>query len=348
LTDALTLRDVTKRYGDFTAVDRLSMSVRAGQIVGFLGPNGAGKTTTIRMIMSILYPDSGEISVLGQPRAIDVKDRIGYLPEERGLYRKMTVDHTLRYFGKLKGLHGRALRRRIGECLESVGLQDWRHKRVEALSKGMSQKLQFIATVLHSPELVILDEPFAGLDPLNLELLKDLVVDLRQQGATVIFSTHQMEQAQRLCDRLVLINRGRKLVEGTMEEIRSRFASRILLLEGEGDFAALASFDGVLDAHFTAGHARLEIAADADPERILRRALDLARLSRYGIQRPDLHEIFVKLVGDDAAPGNGPDAGRRDESARRHPDDRSEEGSGHGYQRSRSSRRDVSSPGSSE
>jgi ABC-2 type transport system ATP-binding protein len=307
LTDALILRDVTKRYGDFTAVDRLSFSVRAGQIVGFLGPNGAGKTTTIRMIMSILYPDAGEISVLGKPRALDVKDRIGYLPEERGLYRKMTVDRTLRYFGKLKGLHGRDLRRRIGECLESVDLHDWRYKRVEALSKGMSQKLQFVATILHSPELVILDEPFAGLDPLNLDLLEDLVVELRQQGTTVIFSTHQMEQAQRLCDRLILINRGRKLIEGTMEEIRSRFSSRILLLEGEGDFAALAHFDGVLDAHFTAGHARLEIAADVDPERILRRALDLARLSRFEIQRPDLHEIFVKLVGADVGPGvDGP------------------------------------------
>jgi ABC-2 type transport system ATP-binding protein len=300
VVDALALRDVTKRYGKFTAVDGLSLAVEAGQIVGFLGPNGAGKTTTIRMIMSILYPDSGEISVLGQPRAIDVKDRVGYLPEERGLYRKMTVDQTLRYFGKLKGLRGRGLRSRIGECLESVGLSDWRYKKVEALSKGMSQKLQFVATILHSPELVILDEPFSGLDPLNLDLLRDLVVDLRQQGATVIFSTHQMEQAQRLCDRLVLINRGRKLIEGTMEEIRSRFSSRILLLEGEGDFAPLASFDGVLDAHFTAGHARLEIAAGADPERILRRAIEAVRLSRFEIQRPDLHEIFVKLVGEDS------------------------------------------------
>jgi len=305
VTEALRLTDVTKCYGEFTAVDRLSLSIRPGQIVGFLGPNGAGKTTTIRMIMSILYPDSGEISVLGRPRAIDVKDRVGYLPEERGLYRKMTVDQTLRYFGKLKGLHGRNLRRRIATCLESVGLADWRYKRVETLSKGMSQKLQFVATILHEPELVILDEPFAGLDPLNMDLLKDLVVDLRQRGATVVFSTHQMEQAQRLCDRLVLINRGRKLIEGTMEEIRSRFSSRILLLEGAGDFGSLARFDGVLDAHFTAGHARLEIAADTDPEAILRRALDVVRLSRFEIQRPDLHEIFVKLVGEDSEPAPG-------------------------------------------
>ena len=300
MTEALSLHDVTKTYGRFTAVDRLSLSVPAGQIVGFLGPNGAGKTTTIRMIMSILYPDTGEIRVLGHPRAIDVKDRIGYLPEERGLYRKMTVDQTLRYFGKLKGLHSRGLRSRIGQCLESVGLADWRYKKVETLSKGMSQKLQFVATILHAPELVILDEPFSGLDPLNLDLLKDLVVDLREQGCTVVFSTHQMDQAQRLCDRLVLINRGRKLIEGTMEEIRARFSSHIVYLEGEGDFASLANLDGVLDSEFTAGYARLEIGEDTAPDAILRRAIDVARLSRYEIQRPDLHEIFVRLVGEDS------------------------------------------------
>jgi ABC-2 type transport system ATP-binding protein len=300
VTNAIELDNIVKRYGDFTAVDRLSLDVEAGQIVGFLGPNGAGKTTTIRMIMSILYPDTGRISVLGHPRAIDVKDRIGYLPEERGLYRKMTIDQTLRYFGRLKGMRRRDLRRRIGECLDSVGLSDWRYKRAEALSKGMSQKLQFVATILHQPELVILDEPFSGLDPLNLDLLKDLVVDLRRQGTTVVFSTHQMEQAQRLCDRLVLINRGRKLIEGTMDEIRSRFSSRILLMEGEGDFGFLASLPGVLDAYVTAGHARLEIATDADPSSILRRTVDRARLSRFEVQRLDLHEIFVKLVGDDA------------------------------------------------
>ncbi len=299
MTHAVQLSEIVKRYGEFTAVDRFSLDVEIGQIVGFLGPNGAGKTTTIRMIMSILYPDSGRISVLGHPRAIDVKDRIGYLPEERGLYRKMTIDQTLRYFGKLKGLHRRDLRRRIGECLDSIGLSDWRYKRVEALSKGMSQKLQFVATILHRPELVILDEPFSGLDPINMDLLKDLVVDLRRQGTTVIFSTHQMEQAQRLCDRLVLINRGRKLIEGTMEEIRSRFSSRILQLEGEGDFASLAGSGGVLDSEFTTGHARLEISAETDPDVILRRALDIARLSRFEIERLDLHEIFIKLVGDD-------------------------------------------------
>ena len=300
MTSAIELNEVVKRYGEFTAVDRLSLCVEPGQIVGFLGPNGAGKTTTIRMIMSIMYPDSGRISVLGKPRAIDVKDRIGYLPEERGLYRKMTIDKTLRYFGKLKGMHRHDLRDRIGECLDSVGLGDWRFKRTEALSKGMSQKLQFVLTILHRPELVILDEPFSGLDPINMELLKDLVIDLRRQGTTVIFSTHQMDQAQRLCDRLVLINRGRKLIDGSLEEIRSRFSTRVLMFEGEGDFASLAGCEGVLDADFTSGHAQLEIAGGVDPQAILQRAISLAHVSRFEVQRLNLHEIFVKLVGDDA------------------------------------------------
>ncbi len=299
MTNAIELTDIVKRYGDFLAVDHLDLAVPAGRIVGFLGPNGAGKTTTIRMLMSIIYPDSGRISVLGHPRAIDVKDRIGYLPEERGLYRKMTVDATLRYFGRLKGMGGGELSARIGECLERVGLADWRTKRVEALSKGMSQKLQFIVTILHRPELVILDEPFSGLDPINMEMLKDLVMDLRKEGATVIFSTHQMEQAQRLCDRLVLINRGRKLIEGTLDEIRARFSSRTVVIEGEGDFAPLEQVQGVIDAEITDGGARIEVPHETDPDRILRRALELGRISRFEVQRLDLHEIFVKLVQQD-------------------------------------------------
>jgi len=301
MSSALVLLNVTKRYGDFTAVDQLSFGVPAGSILGFLGPNGAGKTTTLRMVMSIIYPDSGEIRVLGHPQAIDVKDRIGYLPEERGLYRKMTVDQTLRYFGRLKGLRGRRLSERIGESLERIGLADWRHKRVEALSKGMSQKIQFVATILHEPELVILDEPFAGLDPLNAELLTELVQERRQAGATVIFSTHQMEFAQRLCDRIVLINRGRKLIEGSPDEVRSRFASRTILLEGEGDFAALARLPGVSHADIGDGRARLVLADGLEPAAILHRAVDAVRLTRFEEHRPDLYDVFVRLVGADRA-----------------------------------------------
>jgi ABC-2 type transport system ATP-binding protein len=303
VNDALVLSEVTKRFGSFTAVDRLSLRVPAGQIIGFLGPNGAGKTTTLRMVMSIIYPDAGQIEVLGQPRAIEIKDRIGYLPEERGLYRKMTVQDTLRYFGRLKGLRGAALNERIDESLERIELQAWRRKRVEALSKNMQQKLQFVTTLLHRPELVIMDEPFSGLDPLNVDLLTRLLGELRAAGVTVIFSTHQMEQAERLCDRIVLIHRGRKVIEGPLNEIRARFATRMLLLEGAGDFAALTRLPGVSDGQVTSGSARLELAADVDPDAVLRRALDVVRLTRFEVQRPDLQEIFVRLVKGEGGPG---------------------------------------------
>ena len=304
MADALVLAGVTKRYGKFTAVDDFSLSLPAGQVLGFLGPNGAGKTTTIRMIMSIIYPDAGQISVLGHPKAAVVKDRIGYLPEERGLYRKMTVQETLDYFGRLKGLGGRDLRQRIDESLERIGLASWRRKRVEALSKGMSQKLQFVSAILHRPELVILDEPFTGLDPLNVDLLERLLAELRKAGTTVVFSTHQMNQAERLCDRIVLINRGRKIIEGTVNEVRAGFATRIVVLEGEGDLGAVAGAAGVVSAQVTTGHARLELADDADPNAVLQSAMETVRILRFEIQRPDLQEIFVKLVGHDrpAAP----------------------------------------------
>jgi ABC-2 type transport system ATP-binding protein len=299
VNDALILEGVTKRFGQFTAVDDFSLRLPAGQVLGFLGPNGAGKTTTIRMVMSILYPDAGRIDVLGHPQSSAVKDRIGYLPEERGLYRKMTVQETLAYFGRLKGLRGPTLRQRIDESLERIGLQDWRRKKVETLSKGMSQKLQFISAILHRPELVILDEPFSGLDPLNVDLLERLLTELRQAGSTVVFSTHQMNQAERMCDRIVLINRGRKVIEGTVNEVRERFATRIVVLEGDGDLDALARFDGVTTARIAAGHARLELAEQANPSAVLEQALRLARISRFEVQRPDLQEIFVKLVSGD-------------------------------------------------
>ncbi len=300
MSEALALADVTKRFGGFTAVDSISLRVPAGEVVGFLGPNGAGKTTTIRMVMSILHPDAGAIRVLGHPAASEVKDRIGYLPEERGLYRKMTVEATLRYFGKLKGLQGADLRRRCDEALARIGLQDWKRRRVEALSKGMQQKLQFISTLLNEPELVILDEPFSGLDPINADMLERLLGELRRSGRTVIFSTHQMEQAERLCDRIVLINRGRKLLDGTMGEIRERFHTRIVVLEGQGDFSRLETLEGVANGQSTAGSARLELHDGVDPHSILRAAIDAVRVTHFEVQRPHLQDIFVKLVGEDA------------------------------------------------
>ncbi|MBK9126567.1 MAG: ATP-binding cassette domain-containing protein [Phycisphaerales bacterium] len=297
MSEALAIERVTKRYGQFVAVDEFSLRVPRGQVLGFLGPNGAGKTTTIRMVMSIIHPDSGSISVLGHPRASEVKDRIGYLPEERGLYRKMTVREILEYIGQLKGLHGAALRQRIDEGLERVGLGDWKRKKVEALSKGMQQKLQFVATILHQPELLILDEPFSGLDPLNTHLLEQLVEELRAAGTTVLFSTHQMNQAERLCDRIALINKGRLVIEGTVPEVRSRFAGRVLVIDAEGDLGHLRVLPGVVSAQVTAGHARLELDEGVEPNSILQSALARASILRFEVQSPSLQEIFVKLVG---------------------------------------------------
>lgn len=304
MSDALVLEGVTKRYGRFTAVDDFSLRLPPGEVLGFLGPNGAGKTTTIRMIMSIIYPDTGRIEVLGHPRAAEVKDRIGYLPEERGLYRKMTVQDTLRYFGHLKGLGGRTLRQRIDASLDHIGLGDWKRKRVEALSKGMSQKLQFITAILHEPELVILDEPFSGLDPLNVDMLEKLIADLRQTGRTVVFSTHQMNQAERMCDRIVLINRSRKVIDGTLNEVRTRFAAPIAAIDGDGELEPLRALAGVRHAQITAGHARLELADGTDPNAILQQAMRHCRVLRFEVLRPSLHEIFVKLVGGEEAAGD--------------------------------------------
>lgn len=296
---ALSLTGICKRYGNFTAVDDFSLNVPTGEILGFLGRNGAGKTTTIRMIMSIIYPDAGSIEVLGHPRAIDVKDQIGYLPEERGLYPKMTVEQTLHYFGRLKGMTRPQIKEAIPRGLERVELSDWLKKPVEALSKGMQQKLQFVVTVLHEPQLVILDEPFSGLDVMNTEVLKNLMFDMKQAGATVIFSTHQIDQAQRLCDRLVVINRGRRLVEGRVDEVRARYASRVITLSGSGDFNSLRGLPGVGPGEFTDHSARFELAEDRDPQQFLQDVLARVQVTRFEVQQPSLSEIFVKMVSED-------------------------------------------------
>lgn len=295
----LRIDGVTKRFGSFVAVDGLSLTARQGEVLGMLGPNGAGKTTTIRMVMGITMPDSGHLELLGERDPTRVKDRVGYLPEERGLYRKMTVDATLRYMGQLKGLSGALLRQRIDDGLEKLGLTGWKHSKVETLSKGMSQKIQFLATLLHKPEFVILDEPFSGLDPLNRDLLEKLIDELRSEGVTIIFSTHQMETAEDLCDRIVLINKGRVLVEGTLGEVKSRFTSRTLRLESDDDLRPAGQWPGVEAIAIQSNQAYLTLAPQADPQEILRRAVAAFRLERFELLRPDLQEIFVRLVGED-------------------------------------------------
>ena len=236
--DALVIDNINKNFGNVEAVRSLSANLPSGCIYGFLGPNGAGKTTTIRMVMDIIHPDSGQVRVLGEPSIERVRDRIGYMPEERGLYRKMSVKNVIAYIGNLHGMGKPGLSRVIPRWLDELELTDWGNNKVEELSRGMQQKLQFIVTVINDPELLILDEPFSGLDPLNLDLLKDIVLRLRNEGKTVIFSTHMMEQAEKLCDYILLINKGEKVMDGTLEQVRSQYKSNKVLveLEGHGDF----------------------------------------------------------------------------------------------------------------
>ena len=227
--NAIELKGVVKRFGKFTAVDRLDLAVPRGVTFGLLGPNGAGKTTTLRMIMNITKPDEGTISVLGEPMGEALQGRIGYLPEERGLYRKMKVVDQLLFFAAIKSVDRDTAMRRLSPWIDSMELRPWLHKKTEELSKGMQQKVQFLGTIVHDPEVLILDEPFSGLDPINVVLLKDFLVDFKKHGKTIVFSTHVMEQAERLCDRIALIYRGKKLLDGTVKEVKAAYRDRVPL-----------------------------------------------------------------------------------------------------------------------
>ncbi len=307
---AIRIDGVEKRFGDTHAVRDLSLEVPEGSLCGFLGPNGAGKSTTIRMIMSIIYPDSGSIRVLGAT-ALDAKDRIGYLPEERGVYRKMRVAEFVRYIARLKGCDGRGFDRVIEQWLERIELPGVARKRCEELSKGMQQKVQFLAAVINDPELIILDEPFSGLDPVNAEVIHRLVRELHDSGRTIIFSTHVMQQAERLCDRIVLINRGRKLLDEPTREVRERFTPRELALtpprESEpAEVAATAAADpAIREARVRDGIVIAALEDEADPRAAMRRLLDAIPLDGVQVRRAGLEEVFVTVVrrdgGDEAA-----------------------------------------------
>src|SRR5436853_1650238 len=234
------LERVSKSFGEFTAVRELSLTVRAGRVFGLLGPNGAGKTTTIRMIVNITGPDSGAITLFGRRIDAELQNRIGYLPEERGLYRRMKVVDQLRFFAELKNVRGTGVEKTIDEWLARVKLSEWKNKRSMELSKGMQQKIQFITSVIHDPDLLILDEPFSGLDPVNVELLKEIVLELKSAGKTIIFSTHQMEIAEQICDDICLINRSRKVLDGSIREVKRSFGRNSVALRLEGE-------DGVLN-----------------------------------------------------------------------------------------------------
>ncbi|MBK8177824.1 MAG: ATP-binding cassette domain-containing protein [Planctomycetes bacterium] len=293
---ALTLEHVTKRFGAHVAVDDLSLAIPKGSIYGFLGPNGAGKTTTIRMVTNIIQPDQGTITVLGQKSSELTKDRLGYLPEEKGLYKKMKCAEIMAYFGRLKGLDPATAKRRATELLERYGLGEWADKRTEALSKGMGQKVQLLATIIHEPELMILDEPFSGLDPVNVEILRDLILDQRRAGRTVIFSTHGMEQAEQLCDFIFLIDKGRKVIDGPLSEVR-KSAERAVMLDYDGDGSLLSRLPGVTRVNDAGKTAELFLAPGADPQELLHALIGQVKVRRFDMREPSLHEVFVRAVG---------------------------------------------------
>jgi len=293
---ALTIENVTKRFGDFVAVDDVSLAVPTGAIYGFLGPNGAGKTTTIRMVMSIFYPDTGRITVLGDPNPEAVKDRLGYLPEEKGLYKKMKVGEILAYFGRLKGMSTPDARSRAKELLDRFGLGDWIDRKSEALSKGMGQKLQILGTLIHDPELVILDEPFAGLDPVNVEVVRDLILEIKRQGRTVIFSTHVMEQAEQICDFIFLINKGKKVLNGTLAEVKSG-GDQAIVVDYDGDGSIFHRLHGLRKVNDAGKTAELFLQDGADPQEILKTLVQHLTIRRFDMREPSLHEVFIRAVG---------------------------------------------------
>ena len=294
--DAILLEQVCKSFGEIRAVESLCVGVPAGSIYGFLGPNGAGKTTTLRMIMNIIRPDSGYIKIFGDGTSACAKTRIGYMPEERGLYRKMTVGKVLTYFGAIKGLTTAELARCVPQRLEQIGLASWADKKVEELSRGMHQKLQFAVAVINDPELVILDEPFSGLDPLNQDLLKNIILEMRNEGKTVIFSTHVMHEAEKLCDYILLINKGKSILDGRLQKIRSQHSSHVVCVELEGDTSFVETLPMVASVESQGN--RLEITlTNGDTQQFLRALVQRARVRSFEVKVPSLHEIFVNLVG---------------------------------------------------
>jgi ABC-2 type transport system ATP-binding protein len=302
---AVSLRGVTKSYDRVTAVDSLTLTVPRGAIYGFIGPNGSGKTTTLRMIMNILLPDRGEIEVLGEKTTLAARDRVSYLPEERGLYKKMTVRRLLRYYARLKGMGTARADERIDDWLARLELAGWADKKVETLSKGMAQKVQFIAAAACEPELLILDEPFSGLDPVNADVLKDAVLGLRKQRTTIVFSTHDMAVAEKMCDRIFMIFEGRKVLDGTLEEIQAAYGADTVLVRTSGGPAALDGAPEIESVNDRGNEQEVRLRGRApareEAQALLRRLVATTEVQRFEMVRPSLHDIFVRI----AAPAGG-------------------------------------------
>jgi ABC-2 type transport system ATP-binding protein len=296
-TTTVLVDKVTKSFGEFTAVNEMSLAVRAGRIFGLLGPNGAGKTTTIRMIVNITAPDSGRIEIFGRQITPELQDRIGYLPEERGLYKKMKVGDQLKFFAELKNIKGKEADRRVDHWLERLKLTEWKNKKSMELSKGMQQKIQFITAVLHEPDLLILDEPFSGLDPVNVGLLKEIVLDLKAGNKTIIFSTHQMEVAEQICDDICLINRSRKVLEGSIREVKRGFSRNAVALRIEGGAAVLDDSSLIANIKQHADELEVLLAEGANAQTLLKRLIDSgATVGKFEMIEPSLNDIFIAKV----------------------------------------------------
>ena len=300
--DAVQILNVTRTFGAVTAVDDLSLTVPEASIYGFIGPNGSGKTTTMRMIVNIFYPDSGEIRIFGDGRPETSSDLIGYLPEERGLYQKMTVQGVLEFYGELRS--GRNTKAEVAQWLERLDLARRASDKVETLSKGMSQKVQFIATVIPEPKLLILDEPFSGLDPVSAESIRSAILDLRRRGVTVILSTHDMGLAESLCDSIFMIFRGRKVLDGTLASIQDRYGDDTIRVTANGGLGAVEQLPGVEQIRDLGQVQELRLARDADPQEILRALMARAQVTSFTLMKPSLHDIFMRIAGPAAEEAN--------------------------------------------
>ena len=300
LKPTLILERVSKSFGEFKAVSDLSRQVRPGRVFGLIGPNGAGKTTTIRMIVNITVPDSGRIELLGQSMTTALQDRIGYLPEERGLYKRMKVGEQLRFFAELKNVTGAEADNRINRWLTKLQLQDWKDKRTKDLSKGMQQKVQFITSVIHEPDLLILDEPFSGLDPVNVDLMKETILELKGSNKTIILSTHQMEIAEKLCDDVCMINRSRKVFDGRLREIRRSFSLNAVAVRFEG-LDRFPDDPEVANVREVGEEFEVLLNPGANPQALLKRLVDSqVVISKFELVEPSLHDIFVQKVREAA------------------------------------------------
>lgn len=296
--NVVNIADVTKTYGSHTAVSNLSLSVPSGSLYGFIGPNGSGKTTTIRMILRIIHQDSGSIEVLGNHSASAANDELGYLPEERGLYKKISVRRMLMYYASLKSMSRRDANDAIKHWLERYELEPWADKKIETLSKGMTQKVQFIASIIAKPKLLILDEPFSGLDPVNTEAIRSTILEMQQQGTSIIFSTHDMSMAEKMCDFVFMIYKGNKVLDGTLDSIKSEYGDDSIRLRWSGSTGELEAMPEVARVIDMGGYQELQ--CNCDPQQLLQRLVNVGSVQLFEISDPSLHDIFIRIAGPDA------------------------------------------------